>query len=160
MNEQNQTKTPPEKAAVTQGGYSARFSYERGRRRSGGRMKTAAVVVLFLILSVFSVLGVVALAKGAFSPTADGAGNTILVPSQNQLSLAAKGTADMVKAALPDAVILQGNGNLWWGGSLHKAYQWVKQADVNAEKSFRFPLNAEGSPPRLYIDVNAQGESR
>ncbi len=41
------------------------------------------------------------------------------------------GTADMVKAALPDAVILQGNGNLWWGGALHKAYQWVKQADVN-----------------------------
>lgn len=36
------------------------------------------------------------------------------------------GTADMVKNKMPNAVILQGNGNLWWGGALHMAYQWLK----------------------------------
>ncbi len=36
------------------------------------------------------------------------------------------GTADMVKALMPDAVILIGDGNLWWGGALHMAYNWLK----------------------------------
>ena len=38
----------------------------------------------------------------------------------------ADGTADMVKSLMPDAVILKGDGNLWWGGGLHKAYKWLK----------------------------------
>lgn len=41
------------------------------------------------------------------------------------------GTAEMVKKSLPDAVILQGDGNLWWGGALHMAYRWMKKADLN-----------------------------
>ena len=48
------------------------------------------------------------------------------------------GTADMVKEALPNTVILQGNGNLWWGGALHKAYQWMKKANLNAEDYVMF----------------------
>lgn len=35
------------------------------------------------------------------------------------------GTDHMVKQKLPDATILYGDGNLWWGGALHKAYQWL-----------------------------------
>lgn len=37
------------------------------------------------------------------------------------------GTADMVKALIPNAVVLQGDGNLWWGGALHLAYKWIKK---------------------------------
>lgn len=36
------------------------------------------------------------------------------------------GTPDMVLELLPDAVILQGDGNLFWGGALHKAYCWLR----------------------------------
>ena len=44
------------------------------------------------------------------------------------------GTADMVVRECDGAdkelnfscTILRGNGNLWWGGALHKAYKWVK----------------------------------
>lgn len=36
------------------------------------------------------------------------------------------GTAKMVKDLLPNATIITGDGNLWWGGALHKAYLWVK----------------------------------
>ena len=43
------------------------------------------------------------------------------------------GTANMVKEALPNAIILQGDGNLWWGGALHKAYGWLKKANLNPE---------------------------
>ena len=35
------------------------------------------------------------------------------------------GTDAMVKEKLPNTTILYGDGNLWWGGSLHKAYQWL-----------------------------------
>ena len=35
------------------------------------------------------------------------------------------GTAKMVKQKMPDAVIIQGDGNLWWGGALHEAYKWI-----------------------------------
>lgn len=37
------------------------------------------------------------------------------------------GTADMVLDKLPDSIILRGDGNLWWGGALHKAYQYLKK---------------------------------
>lgn len=42
------------------------------------------------------------------------------------------GTADMVSKNLPGSVILRGNGNLWWGGALHMAYQHLKKV-VDAE---------------------------
>lgn len=41
------------------------------------------------------------------------------------------GTEDMVKENMPDSVILKGDGNLWWGGGLHKGYKWLKK---NAKK--------------------------
>ncbi len=35
-------------------------------------------------------------------------------------------TDKMVLSYLPDSIILKGDGNLWWGGGLHKGYEWVK----------------------------------
>ena len=35
------------------------------------------------------------------------------------------GTAEMVCSQMPEATILHGDGNLWWGGGLHMAYQWI-----------------------------------
>ncbi len=35
------------------------------------------------------------------------------------------GTSEMIRNLLPDAIIIYGNGHLWWGGSLHKAYKWL-----------------------------------
>lgn len=41
------------------------------------------------------------------------------------------GTAEMVQNQFPNVTILKGNGNLWWGGALHKAYLWIKD-NLNA----------------------------
>jgi GT2 family glycosyltransferase len=37
------------------------------------------------------------------------------------------GTDEMVLSHLPESIILKGDGNLWWGGGLHKGYEWVKE---------------------------------
>ena len=37
------------------------------------------------------------------------------------------GTDKMVNEKLPNSVVLYGNGNLWWGGSIHKAYKYIDQ---------------------------------
>lgn len=43
------------------------------------------------------------------------------------------GTGEAVKEILPDAVVIRGNGNLWWGGALNEAYKWlVKNAIPNS----------------------------
>lgn len=36
------------------------------------------------------------------------------------------GTDEMVLHMMPDATILKGNGNLFWGGGLNLAYKWIK----------------------------------
>ncbi len=36
-------------------------------------------------------------------------------------------TTEMVKALMPSAVIIRGNGNLYWGGAMHEAYKWLKE---------------------------------
>lgn len=37
------------------------------------------------------------------------------------------GTAEMVKSKMPNAIVLTGDGNLWWGGALHMAYKYLKK---------------------------------
>ena len=37
------------------------------------------------------------------------------------------GTAEMVNNELDDAIVLYGNGNLWWGGALHEAYKYLSK---------------------------------
>ena len=41
------------------------------------------------------------------------------------------GTDKMVKQKLPNSIIIYGNGNLWWGGALHKAFEWVKNSNCS-----------------------------
>lgn len=36
------------------------------------------------------------------------------------------GTAQMVKKELPNAIVITGNGNLFWGGALHEVYKRIK----------------------------------
>lgn len=120
MSEEKQNKERGSRT-VGHGGYSARFSYEKSKQsRRISALKTAGVVVLFLVLIAFSVLGVVALAKGAFTTDTQGDGTSVKVPSQSELALAAKGTSDMIKdlasfqlvveAVFEDGSVLQGSG--------------------------------------------------
>ena len=37
------------------------------------------------------------------------------------------GTSEQVKKILPNTIIIRGDGNLWWGGSLHQAYLWLRK---------------------------------
>lgn len=43
------------------------------------------------------------------------------------------GTLDMVKEYEPSVICIRGNGNLWWGGSLHEGYKWICKNEVNEE---------------------------
>lgn len=60
------------------------------------------------------------------------------------------GTAKMVLKAMPEAVILQGNGDLWWGGALHEAYKWLIK---NAEnQDYVFFSNDDVVLPDRYLE--------
>lgn len=60
------------------------------------------------------------------------------------------GTAEMVKGLIPQAVILQGDGNLWWGGALHEAYKYVK-TNV-ADSDYVFISNDDVDFPSDYVE--------
>jgi GT2 family glycosyltransferase len=36
------------------------------------------------------------------------------------------GTPEMVRSYLPDATVIRGNGNWWWGGSLDQGLRWLR----------------------------------
>lgn len=40
------------------------------------------------------------------------------------------GTADMVRASLANTTVLEGDGQLWWAGSLQKGLDWLKQSRI------------------------------
>lgn len=44
------------------------------------------------------------------------------------------GTAEMIKENAPDAVVLKGDGDLWWGGALHMAYKWLVSNAQDADR--------------------------
>lgn len=61
------------------------------------------------------------------------------------------GTADMVRSYLPDTMILKGKGNLWWGGSLQKGFEWLKK---NASESdFCLILNDDTIFEEDFFDI-------
>ncbi len=43
------------------------------------------------------------------------------------------GTADAVRAVLPNAVVIRGDGNWWWAGCLHQACAWLAAKGVPDE---------------------------
>lgn len=43
------------------------------------------------------------------------------------------GTSEAVKGIMPDCTILRGNGRLWWGGALQKAYGWVRRSNLASD---------------------------
>jgi GT2 family glycosyltransferase len=43
------------------------------------------------------------------------------------------GTSEAVKAILPQAVILRGDGNLWWSGSLQRGFDYLKGAGLGTD---------------------------
>lgn len=43
------------------------------------------------------------------------------------------GTDAMVKKRLPSVTVLYGDGNLWWGGALHRAYRWLMEHGRDAD---------------------------
>lgn len=60
------------------------------------------------------------------------------------------GTAEMVLSKMPNAVIIKGDGSLWWGGALHEAYKWtLKNADRTAYAMF---ANDDSEFPNDYIE--------
>ncbi len=71
------------------------------------------------------------------------------------------GTDKMVLNEMQDATILYGDGNLWWGGAMHKAYRYIKENvidndfvlimndDTNFEKDFL----------RIGVDLLKQNEN-
>lgn len=40
------------------------------------------------------------------------------------------GTADMARALVPALTVLTGKGKWWWGGSLHRGYRWLREANI------------------------------
>lgn len=48
------------------------------------------------------------------------------------------GTAEAVKALLPTAVVLRGNGNLWWAGGLQKALNWLGARGLSPDAAVAF----------------------
>lgn len=43
------------------------------------------------------------------------------------------GSAQYVKTELPSSVVIRGDGNLWWGGSLHAGYKKIKSLKPQPE---------------------------
>jgi len=43
------------------------------------------------------------------------------------------GTGDAVRAVLPTAVVLRGDGHLWWAGALQKGLNWLRAQGLGAD---------------------------
>jgi len=50
------------------------------------------------------------------------------------------GTSAMVHEYFPDAAVIRGDGNLWWGGALQKGYAYIRKSNVR-EDDFVLILN-------------------
>lgn len=61
------------------------------------------------------------------------------------------GTDDMIAKEAPSAIVLHGNGNLWWGGALDKAYRWIKEN--SSENDSVFIANDDSTFDSQYIET-------
>ena len=48
------------------------------------------------------------------------------------------GTAEAVREILPDAVVLRGNGSLWWAGGLQKGINWLRAQSLSDDTAVVF----------------------
>ena len=64
------------------------------------------------------------------------------------------GTPEMVRQELPDAEILRGKGNLWWGGALHMAYRYFKDSRIS-DADYVLISNDDVQYPPDYIEKGA-----
>ena len=51
------------------------------------------------------------------------------------------GTADMVRASGLPATVLEGRGDWWWGGALHKGYEWPREFAPGREHDLVLVMN-------------------
>ncbi len=65
------------------------------------------------------------------------------------------GTAEMVRERMPGAIILEGNGNLFWAGGLHKAYQYLKKGMLSKE-DLVFISNDDIHLPENFLETGRQ----
>jgi GT2 family glycosyltransferase len=43
------------------------------------------------------------------------------------------GTAEAVRQIVDDVIVIRGNGNWWWAGSLQQAYAWLKRNEIRRD---------------------------
>lgn len=65
------------------------------------------------------------------------------------------GTDKMVQADYPDSTVLYGNGNLYWGGALHKAYKYLLTCDLK-DDDIIFYVNDDSKFEPDYIEKAVQ----
>lgn len=61
------------------------------------------------------------------------------------------GTADMVKKEYPNSTVIYGDGNLYWGGALHKAYQYLLKKTIG-DKDIVLLVNDDSKLEPEYMD--------
>lgn len=62
------------------------------------------------------------------------------------------GTDKMVLTKMPNSQIIYGDGNLWWGGALHKAYLWVKKNLKDEKDAYIMFANDDTEFDNEYIE--------
>jgi GT2 family glycosyltransferase len=62
------------------------------------------------------------------------------------------GTAEMVQERIPSMTILRGQGNWWWGGSLHQGYLWLKSQSLS-ESTVVLLINDDTTFETSYLET-------
>jgi glycosyltransferase involved in cell wall biosynthesis len=65
------------------------------------------------------------------------------------------GTPEAVKHELPDAILLRGNGNLWWAGALNKAFRKLTQLRPSP-KDYLLIINDDVEIPPDFLATGVQ----
>ena len=65
------------------------------------------------------------------------------------------GTGEMVKNILPDSIILRGNGKLFWGGALHKAYKYIEKNQNIKDEDFILISNDDTVWNENFLNIGA-----
>lgn len=103
--------------------------------------------MIYVVTAVYNRIKVTSrLLDSLINQTYDGEIHLILIDDGST-----DGTDDMVKKKYPNSTILYGNGDLFWGGALHKAYKYLKKKNLNNEDII-FYVNDDSRLAPYYID--------